>query len=659
MKQWMVRLMFAGAGVASVSLIFVAEPVLGALKIQGSLRSTETRSYLFQDPERAENPLPKLSEGRMLEGFRPPQTRSDYESRVNELGGTNGVMEVTLAWEGLNDVDLAVITPGGRRIDANSRFDGHGRLDLDYNYTPLDDEGTRLSASGQIIGREHALPIEEGVASDGKFSEHPVEHVVWVAEPPKGRYKVLVNHFYNRERSMALPYTVEIIQDGKLVGRHVGTLGSKDAVDSGDAEELAITFDYPYVEPKRELPPNWAYSLGKNGTLDRIDAANGRTSQSVQTHLTNLASTRGGLYGLDGAGKLYRLGEDGESSLVSDTHLSGVSGFCGTENGLLAVCGNKLFYIDSLTAEALPMLELGSLGSGGDLAWDSSGNLWMASSGGLSKIDLASNRFYRLKQGPDFEVVGIAAGSEGNSLIAFGSNGEMAAIDLNAAEYSKPYQPEVVLGASVEAASLVGGPVQGVAVPVKQTWLDRALADSKNGIALASGALWPLLLFGLAFGGLLMAQRFYGRKAPLPFRDALKRLVPVSAAAMIGGILAQMAYVWMPWPLPARLLAWAIVGAACALAFRPRMPNLARKASFPVGLAAGSLAGEAFHLTLANGALPRLLAALSVGAAMGALIYMVRPEVERAAESVAKVLHQLRAPYQRAPRPQINQEVLR
>ncbi|MBB6458532.1 MULTISPECIES: hypothetical protein [Acetobacter] len=88
--------------------------------------------------------------------------------RVRKVGASGGILQVILAWNDLNDLDLHVICPDGQRIYFNRREHGGGVLRHDAN-----------------ARRKGALPP----------TNHPVETVAWVTAPPPGLYTVIVDPF--------------------------------------------------------------------------------------------------------------------------------------------------------------------------------------------------------------------------------------------------------------------------------------------------------------------------------------------------------------------------------------------------------------------------------------------------------------------------------
>ena len=92
----------------------------------------------------------------------------DIDERLEREGGESGVVQISLAWNDYNDLDLHIFTPSGERIYFNNKnSDCKGILDVDMNVRPV--------------------------------SNTPVENVVWKDSAPLGTYKVGV-HFYKHHR---------------------------------------------------------------------------------------------------------------------------------------------------------------------------------------------------------------------------------------------------------------------------------------------------------------------------------------------------------------------------------------------------------------------------------------------------------------------------
>ena len=88
--------------------------------------------------------------------------------RLAREGGKSGVVQISLAWDDYNDLDMHVFCPSGERIYFNNRkSDCGGELDVDMNVRPK--------------------------------SKKPIENVVWTDQAPDGEYKIGV-HFYRHHR---------------------------------------------------------------------------------------------------------------------------------------------------------------------------------------------------------------------------------------------------------------------------------------------------------------------------------------------------------------------------------------------------------------------------------------------------------------------------
>ena len=98
---------------------------------------------------------------------------SDLEERLRRAGAQTGDVQISLAWNNGNDLDLHVETPGGEKIFFNQRESScGGELDVDMN------AGTVANAGSK------------------DFSDEPVENVRWLARnAPSGRFTVLVHQF--------------------------------------------------------------------------------------------------------------------------------------------------------------------------------------------------------------------------------------------------------------------------------------------------------------------------------------------------------------------------------------------------------------------------------------------------------------------------------
>ena len=96
------------------------------------------------------------------------ESEVNIEERLQREGGASGTVQISLAWDDYNDLDLHLFCPSGERIYFNNKkSECGGILDVDMNVRPV--------------------------------SNTPVENVVWKGEAPLGTYKVGV-HFYKHHR---------------------------------------------------------------------------------------------------------------------------------------------------------------------------------------------------------------------------------------------------------------------------------------------------------------------------------------------------------------------------------------------------------------------------------------------------------------------------
>ena len=111
----------------------------------------------------------------------------NIDERLEREGGASGEVQISLAWDDYNDLDLHLFCPSGERIYFNNkRSDCGGELDVDMNVRPV--------------------------------SNTPVENVVWKGSAPLGTYKVGV-HFYKHHRKRrtkrVCTYRLRVITHGQ------------------------------------------------------------------------------------------------------------------------------------------------------------------------------------------------------------------------------------------------------------------------------------------------------------------------------------------------------------------------------------------------------------------------------------------------------------
>ena len=152
-----------------------------------------------------------------------PPENDDLDKRLEREGGKSGSVQVSLAWDDYNDLDLHLFCPSGERIYFNNRnSECGGELDVDMNVKPV--------------------------------SNNPVENVVWTSEPPKGTYKVGV-HFYKHHRKRKTKKTCKFRVRVSLYGKiqeYSGTIKYGKAIQMvtgftiGTEEELTKKYDHDF-----------------------------------------------------------------------------------------------------------------------------------------------------------------------------------------------------------------------------------------------------------------------------------------------------------------------------------------------------------------------------------------------------------------------------
>ena len=152
-----------------------------------------------------------------------PPENDDLDKRLEREGGKSGYVQVSLAWDDYNDLDLHLFCPSGERIYFNNRnSECGGELDVDMNVKPV--------------------------------SNSPVENVVWTSNPPKGTYKVGV-HFYKfhrkRNTRRTCRYRIRVSLYGKTQ-EYSGTIKYGKAIQMvtgftiGSEEELSKNYDHDF-----------------------------------------------------------------------------------------------------------------------------------------------------------------------------------------------------------------------------------------------------------------------------------------------------------------------------------------------------------------------------------------------------------------------------
>ena len=148
-------------------------------------------------PPRTEAPPPRPPQ--------PPPPNEDVRRAVREQA-RSGRMQIILAWDDTNDLDLSVRCPNGQTIAFDSRQGCGGVLDVDRN------------------------------SPDQPRTRTPVENIAWTAEPPPGRYTVYVTHYARQGGPASSDYRVTIRMTGQPDRTYTGSVaaGQRATVTSFD-----------------------------------------------------------------------------------------------------------------------------------------------------------------------------------------------------------------------------------------------------------------------------------------------------------------------------------------------------------------------------------------------------------------------------------------
>lgn len=138
-------------------------------------------------PAPTPTPTPTPRPQQRTEQAPPPQPQPPNQDvqRAERERAQTGRMQIILAWDDTNDLDLSVRCPNGALISFNSRNACGGVLDVDAN------------------------------SPDGPRTRQPVENVAWTAEPPAGRYTVFVTHYARQGGPPASDFRVTVRMTGQ------------------------------------------------------------------------------------------------------------------------------------------------------------------------------------------------------------------------------------------------------------------------------------------------------------------------------------------------------------------------------------------------------------------------------------------------------------
>lgn len=134
----------------------------------------------------------------------PPAPRQEDADRARREGARSGRVQIILAWDDRNDLDLVMICPNGERLFFDHRQACGAVLDVDRN------------------------------AGNSALSPAPVENIVFAAEPAPGRYRIIVWHFQNNPPAPASsPYRVTVKREGRPDQVFTGRVAAGQQVEVG------------------------------------------------------------------------------------------------------------------------------------------------------------------------------------------------------------------------------------------------------------------------------------------------------------------------------------------------------------------------------------------------------------------------------------------
>ena len=167
----------------------------------------------------------------------------NMDERLEREGGASGEVQISLAWDDYNDLDLHLFCPSGERIYFNNKkSECGGVLDVDMNVRPV--------------------------------SKTPVENVVWRQNAPLGTYKVGV-HFYKHHRKRRTKRLCKFRLRVVTHGQSKEYLGS---IKYGQAMQMVTSFSLADASHK-----SWAAIAAPNGPAVSLNVA-GNNSARVESN---------------------------------------------------------------------------------------------------------------------------------------------------------------------------------------------------------------------------------------------------------------------------------------------------------------------------------------------------------------------------------------
>ena len=149
-------------------------------------------------------PEPPPPPPRRVEQPPPPPPRQEDAERARREGARSGRVQIILAWDDRNDLDLMMICPNGERLYFDHRRACGAELDVDRN------------------------------AGNSALIATPVENIVFAAEPAPGRYRIMVWYFQNNPPAPASsPYRVTVKREGRPDQVFTGRVAAGQQVEVG------------------------------------------------------------------------------------------------------------------------------------------------------------------------------------------------------------------------------------------------------------------------------------------------------------------------------------------------------------------------------------------------------------------------------------------
>ena len=149
-------------------------------------------------------PSPPPPQRRVEQPPPPPPPRQEDAERARREGARSGRVQIILAWDDRNDLDLMMICPNGERLFFDNRRACGAELDVDRN------------------------------AGNSALTPTPVENIVFAAEPAPGRYRIIVWHFQNNPPAPASsPYRVTVKREGRPDQVFTGRVAAGQQVEVG------------------------------------------------------------------------------------------------------------------------------------------------------------------------------------------------------------------------------------------------------------------------------------------------------------------------------------------------------------------------------------------------------------------------------------------